>query len=108
MYCLQENLPDLHGLNVIHSGWWLGSIHHERFSPSHALAMGITTDQARNVISYHLEDQAIATYLRGESFTNLGENEWVLISVDGFPIGWGKRVQNVVKNYYPHGLRLRQ
>jgi NOL1/NOP2/fmu family ribosome biogenesis protein len=26
--------------------------------------------------------------------------------VDGYPIGWGKRVQNVIKNYYPHGLRV--
>ena len=107
VYCLPENSPNLNGLKVIHPGWWIGSIQKDRFTPSHALAMGIKADQAINSISFHLEDKTIAAYLGGESFSNSGENEWVLITIDGFSIGWGKRVQNVVKNYYPHGLRLR-
>jgi NOL1/NOP2/fmu family ribosome biogenesis protein len=31
----------------------------------------------------------------------------VLVCVDGFPLGWGKRVGSVVKNHYPRGLRRR-
>ena len=32
---------------------------------------------------------------------------WVLVTVDGFPLGWGKRVGSTVKNHYPKGLRRR-
>jgi NOL1/NOP2/sun family putative RNA methylase len=106
VYYLPEEAPGMSGLNVIHPGWWLGTIHKDRFSPSHALAMGIQADQARQTISLHLEDRELSAYLAGESFNNIGENEWLLVTVDGYPIGWGKRVQNVIKNYYPHGLRV--
>ena len=30
---------------------------------------------------------------------------WQLICVDGYPLGWGKRTGDVVKNHYPKGLR---
>ena len=29
----------------------------------------------------------------------------VPVTVDGFAIGWGKRVGDIVKNHYPKGLR---
>lgn len=32
---------------------------------------------------------------------------WVLITVDGFALGWGRRVGAVVKNQYPRGLLWR-
>jgi NOL1/NOP2/fmu family ribosome biogenesis protein len=105
VYSLPKVTSTLIGLNVVHSGWWLGSIQKERFIPSHALAMAIRADQARHTIPFHLGDQDLSSYLRGESFYDIGENEWVLITLEDFPIGWGKRVKNVVKNYYPHGLR---
>jgi hypothetical protein len=31
--------------------------------------------------------------------------EELLIGIDGFPLGWGRRVQGRVKNFYPRGLR---
>ena len=54
LYCLPENSPHMQGLKVIHPGWWLGSIRNERFSPSHALAMGLKVEQANNAISLSL------------------------------------------------------
>jgi len=107
VYCLPERSPDLGGLKVIHPGWWLGTIQKSRFIPSHALAIAIKQDQAKQVIPLQLGDNIIAAYLTGESFSYAGENGWVLVTVDGYPLGWGKRVQNVVKNYYPRGLRRR-
>jgi len=106
MYYLPENYPNMQGLKTIHPGWWLGSIHKNHFSPSHALAMGIIYHQAKNRITLKLDDELAIKYLRGESFSHIGENAWILVTLDGFPIGWGKRVQNIVKNYYPHGLRV--
>jgi NOL1/NOP2/sun family putative RNA methylase len=105
IYKLADKSPQLDGLKVIHPGWWLGTIRKERLIPSHALAMGLHIDQVRLSVTFQSSDRQIMAYLAGESFTNQGENGWVLITVDGFPIGWGKRVQNVIKNYYPHGLR---
>ena len=32
-------------------------------------------------------------------------NRWLLVSVDGFVLGWGKRVNGRLKNHYPRGLR---
>ena len=105
IYRIPEGNPNIAGLKVIHHGWWLGSIHKNRFIPSHALAIGLHPDQVRQIIPLHLGDQQISAYLIGESFVYPGQDGWVLVTVDGYPLGWGKRVQNVVKNYYPHGLR---
>jgi NOL1/NOP2/sun family putative RNA methylase len=105
IYHVPDDLPKLTGLHVIHPGWWLGAINNGRFTPSHSLAMGIKYDQARQRIPLTLSDQRLSAYFRGESFPNSGEDGWVLVTVDSYPIGWGKRVQNVVKNFYPHGLR---
>jgi NOL1/NOP2/sun family putative RNA methylase len=105
IYRLPDKSPHLEGLKVIHPGWWLGTIRKERFIPSHALAMGIHIDQVSQTVPFHTSHHQLTAFLAGESVTNQGENGWVLITVDGYPIGWGKRVQNVIKNYYPHGLR---
>ncbi len=105
VYFLPEKSPGMHGLKVIHPGWWIGSFQNNRFSPAHALALGINIHQAKNICSLQLGNKEISAYLGGQSFPNQGDDGWVLITVDDFPIGWGKRVQNVIKNYYPHGLR---
>jgi NOL1/NOP2/sun family putative RNA methylase len=105
IYFLPEDSPNLDGLKIIHRGWWLGSFSKERFTPSHSLAMGLRSHQVRNRLPLKPGDQHLSAYFTGESFPDAGDNNWVLITVDGFPVGWGKRVQNVIKNYYPHGLR---
>jgi len=105
IYCVPEKSPGMQGLKVIHPGWWLGSIRNDRFSPSHSLAMGMKADQANNSISLNLGDREVSAYFCGDSFMNFGENGWVLVTMEGYPMGWGKRSQNVIKNFYPHGLR---
>ena len=105
VYHLPEIPTNLSGLKVIRSGWWLGSIDKERFTPSHSLALGITAAKAKHILPLRVGDRRLTSYLIGESFADTGENGWILITVDDFPIGWGKRVQNVMKNFYPRGLR---
>jgi NOL1/NOP2/fmu family ribosome biogenesis protein len=67
--------------------------------------MGIRIDQARHTLILLNGDDRITKYLAGESIRAEGENGWVLVTVEGFPLGWGKRVNQIVKNYYPKGLR---
>jgi NOL1/NOP2/sun family putative RNA methylase len=105
IYQLPEITPDLSGLKVIRPGWWLGSLQKGRFTPSHSFAMGMKSNQAARVLQLHVGDQRLSSYYSGESFTDHGDDGWVLVTVDGFPTGWGKRVNNVIKNFYPHGLR---
>ncbi len=104
-YWLPENPLDFDGLQVIHPGWWLGTLRKGRFIPSHSLALALTSTLAQRVISFSPADTQLSVYLSGASFASHGADGWVLIAVDGFPVGWGKRVNHVIKNYYPHGLR---
>jgi len=53
-----------------------------------------------------LDDPQVAAYLHGSSLPSPGENGWCLVTVDNYPLGWGKRSHATLKNAYPHGLRL--
>ena len=105
VYRSPEHSPNLEGLKVIHPGWWLGTVQKGRFMPSHALAMGIQAGDVRQTLPLQLGDRRLSAYLAGEIINCPGDNGWMLVTLDGFPLGWGKRTQEVVKNYYPRGLR---
>jgi NOL1/NOP2/sun family putative RNA methylase len=105
LYLLPEGLPDLKGLNVIHWGWWLGFSKKNRFEPSHALAMGVQVEDVRQTLPMKANDAALMRYLRGEVLPSSGPQGWVLVTVDGFPLGWGRRVQGRLKPHLPSWLR---
>jgi NOL1/NOP2/sun family putative RNA methylase len=107
LYAVPPDAPDLAGLRFIHPGWWLGTIKKARFEPSHALALGLSLAEVRpdRVVNLPSDGKEVHTYLRGESLTIPGPAGWTLVAVDGFPLGWGKRVAGVVKSRYPKGLR---
>ena len=88
-------------------GWWLGTLLKNRFEPAHALALGLRADQGVDPVTLAANDPATLAFLRGESITAPGAPGWTLVTVDGFPLGWGKRVGETVKNHYPKGLRRR-
>jgi NOL1/NOP2/fmu family ribosome biogenesis protein len=103
IYQIPAGLPELGRLKVIHPGWWLGTLKTKRCEPAQALAMALTPGEARQAV--RLEPGAAVDYLRGHSLALPGEEGWVMVTIDGFPLGWGKRVKGVVKNDYPRGLR---
>ncbi|HEY0602952.1 MAG TPA: RsmB/NOP family class I SAM-dependent RNA methyltransferase [Herpetosiphonaceae bacterium] len=103
IYAVPRDLPDLTGLRVVRAGLWLGTARPGRFEPSHALALGLHIPQARLSIALSIDEAE--RYLHGETFTSDGPDGWVLIGVDGLPLGWGRRVGGLVKNFYPKGLR---
>jgi NOL1/NOP2/fmu family ribosome biogenesis protein len=84
----------------------LGEIKNGRFEPAHALAMASKRMNVKNVVNLPLDRGQVQVYLRGDTFSWEGENGWCLVCVDGYPLGWGKRVSGVVKNHYPKGLRI--
>lgn len=109
LYRIPPDLPDWTGLRLIHPGLWLGSIkrgeysQQTRFEPAHSLALALDPKNVRQSINLELEQAR--NYLSGNPLASEGEDGWVLVAVDGFPLGWGKCVHHVVKNYYPKGLR---
>jgi NOL1/NOP2/sun family putative RNA methylase len=103
LYLVPEILPDLGDLRLAHPGVWLGTFKKDRFEPAHPLALFLHRGQARNELHLASSDSRLGRYLRGESIPAEGPSGWTVVSVDGWPLGWGKRVQGVVKNHYPRG-----
>lgn len=103
LYLVPDGTPDLDGLRVIRSGLWLGTVRPGRFEPAHALALSLLEDDAQ--MTLRLDQQQALRYLHGETIAHPGPDGWLLILVDGWPLGWGRRVGDTVKNFYPKGLR---
>jgi 16S rRNA C967 or C1407 C5-methylase (RsmB/RsmF family)/NOL1/NOP2/fmu family ribosome biogenesis protein len=105
LFALPRDSPALDGLRVLRPGWWLGTMQRGRFEPAHALAMGLRAGAVSDELSLSVTDPRTGAYLRGETLRSEGRSGWLRVDVDGFPLGWGKRVGAVVKNHLPKGLR---
>lgn len=101
------------GLKVVRPGWWLGRIYKGRFQPDHALALGIKAEKALRVKDLSLDSAELKAYLRGELLEGVfperlkgdeGE-EWVLVTVGGFPLGWARHTGGGLKSLYPRHFR---
>ncbi len=106
LYFVPEKLTDFGNLRVVHPGVWLGTFKKERFEPAHPLALFLQRGQARNMLDLTTDSREIVAYLRGESLPSEGPAGWTLVNVDGWPLGWGKRVQGILKNHYPKGWQI--
>lgn len=107
LHRLPTTLPDLGGLRVVRTGWWLGTVKKDRFEPSHHLALALPARAFRRTIELRADEPDTLAYLRGEPIRRDGEAGWAVVTVDGYPLGWGKRSGATVKNHYPKGLRWR-
>ena len=105
LYMIPDGMFSIDKLRTLRIGWHLGEIKKNRFEPSHALVLGADVFNIKNVAALSSEEQDIFLYLKGETFNSEGENGWCAVTVDGYPIGLGKRVNGLVKNHYPKGLR---
>ena len=121
VYALPPEAPDTTGLHVVRPGWHLGTFHTGtsrlgtgtsrpergmcRFEPSHALAIALRAAEVNHRLDEPIGSELAARYLRGETLDVPGPDGWVLITVEGFPLGWGKRSGGVIKNHYPKALR---
>jgi NOL1/NOP2/sun family putative RNA methylase len=106
VFLLPEGAPDLDGLRVPVPGWEIGTLQKDRFEPAHALAMALPSAAFTRVANFAADAPQLQAYLRGEAIHN-GDaaNGWTVVAVEGYPLGWGKQVQGVLKNHLPAGLR---
>lgn len=105
LYLPPKEMPDLRGLRVVHWGLWLGVLKVKRFEPAHALAMALTQKDVHQVCDFSPGDMETPSYIRGEVFPVSGPDGWVMVTVDGYPLGWAKRVQHRLKSRSPRWLR---
>ena len=95
-------MPDLRGLKVLRPGLELGEVKKDRFEPAHALALWIKI--CSRTVDLQPEGREVDAYLRGNVLQS-NVKGWCLVTVGGFPIGWGKGDGQQLKNHYPKGLR---
>lgn len=106
VHSLPKECPDLSGLKVLRAGLHIGELKKNRFEPNHALALALKSSQFRQTINLTEKDGEWKRFLKGETLKGTGQYKgWVLIMINGFPLGWGKESNGMVKNLYPKGLR---
>ncbi len=105
LYAVPPQALAWQGLRVVRFGWWLGTVKGQRFEPAHSLALAIPGDIATNRRDWTADDPRVRQYLHGEPIPDDGPSGWVLITVDGYPLGWARRVQGVLKSRAPRWLR---
>lgn len=104
LFLLPTDTPDLSGLKVIRAGLHLGEFKKNRFEPNHAFALALKQEHAKYTFS--LDETNWLKYVKGETLLSEGDRGWVLMTIEGYPIGWGKEVKGIIKNFYPKGLRI--
>jgi NOL1/NOP2/fmu family ribosome biogenesis protein len=111
VYLLPAGSPPLAGLRFLRTGLHLGELKKRRFEPSQALAMSLKKEVFDLTIDFQVDDSRVLKYLKGETLdvtdlTNKNEKGWALICVCGYPLGFGKLANQVLKNKYKTGWRM--
>lgn len=93
------------GLHVLRPGWWVASLRHNKIWPDQALATALRPGDVRDVVDLAQDDPRLANYLRGGFWPDRGPAGYVLVTVDGFSLGWAKRGDGRLRSRYPVHLR---
>lgn len=109
VYYLPECFEKTWNLRYLRTGLLLGEWKKNRFEPSQAVAMALSMREFSQSLSLSSDDERTIRYLKGETiFPNPSESfqkGWVLIGVDGYPLGWAKYTGSSFKNKYYPGWR---
>jgi NOL1/NOP2/sun family putative RNA methylase len=100
---LHDVLPAPAGVHLVRVGVLLGRVRGRGLEPAHALAMAAPPGGATAHLSP--DDPRVGRYLAGHPFDDAGEDGLVRVSVDGLPLGWGRRSNGTVRSLLPSGLR---
>lgn len=81
-----------------------GEYRNGRILPAHALCMAYSADCFRHKLE--LDNEELEIYFQGNIVKKRGLAPGYLpVCAQGYPVGWGKAVGDVVKNHLPKGLR---
>ena len=107
LYLLPEMLPDLGKLKIARNGLHLGTFKKKRFNQALLLGLALKPNQVKQ--SVEINDNDFVKYVAGETvqLSEARPNGWYQVVVQGNGLGFTKVTGNVLKNYYPKGLRFR-
>lgn len=111
VYYLPECFEKRWNLRYLRTGLLLGECKKNRFEPSQAVAMALRMKEFSQTLSLSAQDERTVRYLKGETIFPTEEEAavfkkgWVLIGVDGYPLGWAKYTGSNFKNKYYPGWR---
>lgn len=105
LFLIPNAMPEVKGIRMVRSGLCLGEQKKKRFEPDQALAMALKSEQYYKTIDFPLEDERVLKYLKCETIMVDGPEGFVLVTVDGFPLGWGKLNKGRLKNKYAPAWR---
>lgn len=110
VYVVPKDMYEEKGLRIMRNGLLLGELKKNRFEPSQAFAMVLKKDQYQAVLNLSVSDERVVKYLKGDTleiadYETTVADGWVLVCVDGFSLGWGKKSGTTMKNKYLAGWR---
>ena len=97
------NLPPLKGIKVLRAGLHLGKLKGKTFIPDHALALALTETDIPTIT---IDEKQAQQYVHGETLlVESALHGFVLVTWEGYILGFGKISDGQCKNHYPKGLR---
>ena len=112
LYYLPEPQYDGRGLHFLRNGLFMGEFKKKRFEPSQPFALALRAQDFDQVLDFPEDDERLSRYLRGETLDvsdliagKKKRKGWQLVMAAGHPLGFGKLVNNNLKNKYPAGWR---
>ena len=83
------------------AGLFLGTVKKNRFEPSFALCLALSKDDFMQTE----EVENASGYFRGET-QKTALSGWTAMTYNGYPVGWGKGADGIMKNHFPKYLRF--
>lgn len=112
VYYMSGLLSEQKGIAFLRNGLYLGELKKDRFEPGQAFAMALRKEEYASVLDFEQTDDRVFRYLKGETITvdDMQVNRkkgWQLVCVNGYPLGWGKLVNGILKNKYLASWRMK-
>lgn len=107
-YFCKESSLNFDKVRTISSGLYLGYLKKGRFEPSNALALALKKEEFDNVIDLNIKDDRVIKYLKGETIEVKDfelKDDYCLVCVDNYPLGFGKVNKGILKNKYEVNYR---
>ncbi len=102
LVCLPD-LPDVRGLRILRCGLHLGETRGKVFRPDHAWAVSAKPPAVPRI---PVDTGDALRYQAGETLVCGADTKgWLMPTLRGLPLGWGKAAGGLIKNHYPKGLR---
>ncbi len=106
LFLVPKELVKFEKIRSLNMGLNIGEIKKNRFIPSQAFALSLKMNDCTNILNLSSENLDTIKYLKGETIMVKGQRGWTLVCIDGYTVGWGKQIDNMLKNHYKSEWRM--